>query len=173
MGPGNVLEGGNREVAETEMGWGRSQAFHTLFLPEIRLCQPQVPKSYGMGATASRFPTHSSPSGNPLCQALYSFSRNQDRKTVSRPFWGGPEGRYHLLYKITWEAGHALETLGAAWVAWLQGPETSGAKLAKSSSISGFSARHPRQVTRPLCALVSPPVRWSGIVWMRAVGSID
>lgn len=45
MGPGNFLEGGNREVAKTGMGWGRSQASLTLLLPRdhLRLCQLRAP----------------------------------------------------------------------------------------------------------------------------------
>lgn len=66
VGPGNFLEGGNREVAETGMGLGEGARPPSLsFFPEF------IPDStsfrhYGivMGATASEFPTHSSPSGD-------------------------------------------------------------------------------------------------------------
>lgn len=107
MGPGNFLEGGNREVAETGMGCGRSQASLTLLLPRLILdsanfghhgmvygcCCLQVPYSF---RSLRGFP-------KPL-QALYAVSRIQDREPINSLFLGGLEGKItSTLKKIAWD----------------------------------------------------------------------
>lgn len=72
MGPGNFLEGGNREVAETGMGWGKEPGLpHSLSSQgPSRLCQLQAPWD---GVRV------------PLPQSSLLIQVPQDPKTLSGP----------------------------------------------------------------------------------------
>lgn len=168
MGPGNFLEGGNREVTETVTGWGRSEALQTLCLPRDhpRLCQHEAPKDSGWVPLPAGSLLIHIPRGIPRSLLPGPICSLQDPGQGDHkvPFLERAGGKIpsalknkqtKTTNKKTWKTGHALETLEAVW----------GHLTIRSLRPAG--AVYPNPVTLlasqlgftgPLCALVSHPL---------------